>query len=135
MSPAQVPVVDPTGLCPVHYLYIRIDPADVLRGFAVSRFINIALLLSRRFWVSRHPRVPKAHKGADILSFLPPLGGSSFHPIPALFAPPRARESPRVLVYSTVLYRVQSFRDFYPRRALTHAGGLGCGSSPPITMS
>ena len=37
MSPAQVPVVDPTGLCPVHYLYIRIDPADVLRGFAVSR--------------------------------------------------------------------------------------------------
>ena len=78
MSPAQVPVVDPTGLCPVHYLYIRIDPADhVLRGFAVSRFINIALLLSRRFWVSRHPRVPKAQKGADILSFFPPLGGSS----------------------------------------------------------
>ena len=125
MSPAQVPVVDPTGLCPVHYLYIRIDPADVLRGFAVSRFINIALLLSRRFWVSRHPRVPKAQKGADILSFLPPLVGvRQFHPL----------RFSRRLGHARV--PCESRRgDFYPRRALTHAGGLGCGSSPPITMS
>ena len=97
MSPAQVPVVDPTGLCPVHYLYIRIDPADVLRGFAVSRFINIALLLSRRFWVSRHPRVPKAQKGADILSFLPPLVGvRQFHPLRFSRRLGHARESRRV---------------------------------------
>ena len=102
MSPAQVPVVDPTGLCPVHYLYIRIDPADVLRGFAVSRFINIALLLSRRFWVSRHPRVPKAQKGADILSFLPPLVGvRQFHPL----------RFSRRLGHA----RVGACGDFYPR--------------------
>ena len=126
MSPAQVPVVDPTGLCPVHYLYIRIDPADVLRGFAVSRFINIALLLSRRFWVSRHPRVPKAQKGADILSFLPPLVGvrQFQYFIHCAF---RAASLGHA--------RVGACGDFYPRRALTHAGGLGCGSSPPITMS
>ena len=46
MSPAQVPVVDPTGLCPVHYLYIRIDPADVLPfawvcGFALYKYCAI----------------------------------------------------------------------------------------------
>ena len=98
MSPAQVPVVDPTGLCPVHYLYIRIDPADVLRGFAVSRFINIALLLSRRFWVSRHPRVPKAQKGADILSFF--VGVRQFHPLRFSRRLAGTRESARVEIFT-----------------------------------